>query len=69
MPYLRENLIKLGVYYSDIRPNMVTDSLLSQHIQTIDRFFYDDLWRLLSRHGQSLEEAEIDEAENEENEE
>ena len=58
-----------GVYYCDIRPNMVTDSLLSQHIQTIDHFFYDDLWRLLSRHGQSLEEAEIDEAENEENEE
>lgn len=57
-----------GVYYCDIRPNMVTDSLLSQHIQTIDHFFYDDLWRLLSRHGQSLEEAEIEEGENKENE-
>lgn len=38
-----------GVYYCDIRPNMITDSLLSQHIQTIDHFFYDDLWHLLSR--------------------
>lgn len=42
-----------------------TDSLLSQHIRTIDRFFYDDLWYLLSRHGQSLEEIEIEEGENE----
>ena len=25
-----------GVYYCDIRPNMITDSLLSQHIKTID---------------------------------
>lgn len=58
-----------GVYYCDIRPNMVTDSLLSQHIQTIDRFFYDDLWRLLNRHGQSLEEVEIEEGENKEKEE
>jgi len=56
-----------GVYYCDIRPNMVSDSLLSQHIQTIDHFFYDDLWRLLSRHGQPLEEVEIEEEENEEN--
>jgi hypothetical protein len=47
-----------GVYYCDIRPNMITDSLLSKHIQTIDHFFYNDLWRLLSRHGQSLEEVE-----------
>jgi hypothetical protein len=51
-----------GVYYCDIRPNMITDSLVSQHIQTIDHFFYDDLWRLLSGHGQSLQEAEIEEA-------
>ncbi|GAQ00086.1 hypothetical protein NIES2104_66510 [Leptolyngbya sp. NIES-2104] len=28
-----------GVYYCDIRPNMRTDALLSQHIQTIDYFF------------------------------
>ncbi|MEG4516179.1 MULTISPECIES: hypothetical protein [unclassified Microcoleus] len=58
-----------GVYYCDIRPNMITDPLLSQHIQTIDHFFYDDLWNLLSRDGQSLEEVEIEEDENEESEE
>jgi hypothetical protein len=58
-----------GVYYCDIRPNMVADSLLSQHIQTIDHLFYDDLWNLLSRHGQSLEEVEVEEGENEDSEE
>lgn len=55
-----------GVYYCDIRPNMITDRLLSHHIQTIDHFFYDDLWNLLSRDGQSLEEVEIEECENQE---
>lgn len=58
-----------GVYYCDIRPNMITDSLLSQHIQTIDCFFCHDLWYLLSRHGQSLEEVEVEEGENEDSEE
>ncbi len=58
-----------GVYYCDIRPNMITDPLLSQHIQTIDRFFYKDLWTLLNRYGQSLEEVDIEESENEEKEE
>ncbi|MGV0029415.1 hypothetical protein [Phormidesmis priestleyi] len=58
-----------GVYYCDIRPNMVTDSLLSQHIQAIDHLFYHDLWRLLGRHGQSLEEVEVEEGENEDSEE
>lgn len=52
-----------GVYYCDIRPNMITDPLLSQHIQTIDHFFYNDLWNLLSGYGQSLEEVEIEEGE------
>ena len=55
-----------GVYYCDIRPNMITDSLLSQHIQTIDCFFYDDLWRLLGGYGQSLEEVKIKKEENKE---
>ena len=36
-----------GVYYCDIRPNMKTDSLLKQHIRTIDHFFCDDLWRFV----------------------
>jgi hypothetical protein len=48
-----------GVYYCDIRPNMVEDALLSQHIKTIDHFFYSDLWDLLDRQGQNLEEVEI----------
>jgi len=58
-----------GVYYCDIRPNMITDSLLSQHIKTIDHFFYNDLWNLLSGHGQSLDEIEVVEEENEDSEE
>jgi hypothetical protein len=57
-----------GVYYCDIRPNMMRDTLLSQHIQTIDNFFYRDIWNLLSSHGQSLEEVEIEECENRESE-
>ena len=54
-----------GVYYCDIRPNMLQDALLSQHIQTIDHFFYTDLWELLNRHGQSLSEIAIEWKENE----
>jgi hypothetical protein len=50
-----------GVYYCDIRPNMITDPLLSSHIQTIDHFFYKDLWQLINRQGQSLGEVEIEE--------
>lgn len=36
-----------GVYYCDIRPNMRTESILKDHIQTIDCFFCSDLWQLL----------------------
>ncbi len=54
-----------GVYYCDIRPNMVEDVLLSQHIKTIDHFFYSDLWELLNRHGQNLGEIAIEPEENE----
>lgn len=53
-----------GVYYCDIRPNMVNDALLSQHIKTIDHFFYTDLWGLLNRQGQNLEEIAIEKKEN-----
>jgi hypothetical protein len=49
-----------GVYYCDIRPNMVTDPLLAQHIKTIDHFFYSDLWELLDRRGQTLDEVAIE---------
>jgi hypothetical protein len=48
-----------GVYYCDIRPNMIEDNLLSQHIKTIDHFFYADLWNLLDKHGQNLNEIAI----------
>jgi hypothetical protein len=53
-----------GVFYCDIRPNMVEDALLSQHIKTIDHFFYSDLWELLNRHGQNLGEIAIEPEEN-----
>lgn len=53
-----------GVYYCDIRPNMVSDALLSQHIKTIDHFFYSDMWTLLSKHGQSLHDIAIEPQEN-----
>lgn len=38
-----------GVYYFDIRPNMQSDPILKQHIQTFDRFIFTDLWKLLNR--------------------
>ena len=53
-----------GVYYCDICPNMIEDALLAQHIKTIDHFFYADLWELLNRQGQKLEEVVIDKKEN-----
>ncbi|HGW5060408.1 MULTISPECIES: hypothetical protein [Citrobacter] len=55
-----------GVYYCDIRPNMVDDLLLAQHIKTIDHFFYSDLWELLDRPGQTLEEVAIKEEDSDE---
>lgn len=58
-----------GVYYCDIRPNMVDDALLSQHIKTIDHFFYSDLWELLDRKGQTLEEIAIKEEDGDSDEE
>lgn len=36
-----------GLYYCDIRPNMTTDPILKEHIQTIDYFFCSDLWKLI----------------------
>jgi len=48
-----------GVYYCDIRPNMTNDAFLSQHIKTIDHFFYSDLWELINRKGKTLEEIAI----------
>ena len=48
-----------GVYYCDIRPNMIADNLLSKHINTIDKFFYTDLSNFLHKRGMSLEEIAI----------
>lgn len=36
-----------GVYYCDLRPNMVTDPFLRNHIRAIDHLFCDDLARLM----------------------
>ena len=35
--------------YCDIRPNMLTEPILRDHIRTFDRFVFDDLWELLQR--------------------
>jgi hypothetical protein len=48
-----------GVYYCDLRPNMVTDELLSNQIKTIDHLFIDDLQILLNRKGKSLQDIKI----------
>jgi hypothetical protein len=38
-----------GVYYFDIRPNMLTEKILKDHIRTFDHFLFGDLWTLLKR--------------------
>jgi hypothetical protein len=38
-----------GVYYCDIRPNMMTEPILKDHIKTFDHFLFSDLWALCSR--------------------
>jgi len=38
-----------GVYYFDIRPNMLTEKILKDHIRTFDHFLFGDLWELLNR--------------------
>jgi len=35
-----------GVYYCDIRPNMLSDEFLRKYIKTIDHFFFEDMWKL-----------------------
>ena len=52
-----------GVYYCDIRPNMVHDTFLSQHIKTLDFLFCYDIWNLIENKGQSLGEVIITEDE------
>lgn len=36
-----------GVYYCDIRPNMLTESILKDHIKTFDKLLCDDIWTFL----------------------
>ena len=36
-----------GVYYCDIRPNMLTESILKDHIKTFDNFLFTDIWKFL----------------------
>jgi hypothetical protein len=36
-----------GVYYCDIRPNMVTEEILKDHIRTFDNLLIEDIWKFL----------------------
>ena len=36
-----------GVYYCDIRPNMITEPILKDHIKTFDNFVFSDVWKFL----------------------
>ena len=38
-----------GVYYFDIRPNMLRDPILKDHIRTFDHFLFSELWTLLAK--------------------
>lgn len=33
-----------GVYYCDIRPNMISEPILKYHIKTFDHFLFSDMW-------------------------
>ena len=36
-----------GVYYCDIRPNMITESILKDHIKTFDNLLVSDIWKFI----------------------
>jgi hypothetical protein len=36
-----------GVYYCDLRPNMISDEFMKRHIKSIDHFFCEDVWRFV----------------------
>jgi hypothetical protein len=38
-----------GVYYFDIRPNMISEPILRDHIRTFDNFLFNEVWTLLDR--------------------
>lgn len=37
-----------GVYYCDIRPNMLTEPILKDHIKTFDKLIFEDIWTFLA---------------------
>jgi hypothetical protein len=36
-----------GVYYCDIRPNMLTEDILKDHIKTFDNLLIEDIWKFV----------------------
>lgn len=36
-----------GVYYCDIRPNMISEAILKDYIKTFDHFVFTDIWKFL----------------------
>ena len=36
-----------GVYYCDIRPSMITQDILKDHIKTFDKLIFEDIWRFI----------------------
>lgn len=36
-----------GVYYCDIRANMLTEDILKDYIKTFDHFLFEDVWRFI----------------------
>lgn len=36
-----------GVYYCDIRPNMLTEGILKDHIRTFDNLLITDIWKFI----------------------
>ena len=42
-----------GVFYCDLRPNMISDPFLADRIDSIDQFFCEDLWKFIAHRGVS----------------
>lgn len=38
-----------GVYYCDIRPNMISENILKDHIKTFDHFVFSDVWKFVKK--------------------
>ncbi|MDD9874205.1 MAG: hypothetical protein OXU22_01535 [Gammaproteobacteria bacterium] len=36
-----------GVYYCDIRPNMISEPILKEHIKTFDNLIFTDIWEFI----------------------